>query len=91
MSSNGQPPPLQAKNPVIELDEELMSPELQKYLNRNYWEQKQKDSSSGVQAAPVKTTASTQQTASSAISVTTPSAPPPSQSEPIYATVCILL
>lgn len=74
---------------MIELDEELMSPELQRYLNRNYWEQKQKDS--GDQVAPAKSMVSVQQTATSAVTVTTPSAPPSSQSEPTYSMVSDVL
>ena len=29
--------------PKMELDDNLMAPELQKYLNRNYWEQKHQE------------------------------------------------
>lgn len=38
--------------PKMDLDENLMAPELQKYLNRNYWEQKNQENAATKQSAP---------------------------------------
>lgn len=82
----------QTAPPKIELDQDLMTPELQKYLNRNYWEQKQKDSSApAVGQPPAVQQQQPQATDMSGsklgTSVTTPSAPPPTQSEPSYSSI----
>lgn len=71
--------------PVVELEEQDMSPELQKYLNRNYWENKQKEVTAK-QSTPSQAKVFKDDSRSVTV-VTTPSAPPPSFSEPTYTSV----
>ena len=74
----------QPTGPKIELDNDLVAPELQKYFDRSYWEQKEKANS----AAPaVQSSIKATEPVVAVTAVTTPSAPPTIQSEPSYTSM----
>jgi len=90
----GNPEPVSMPSgPKMDLDENLMAPELQKYLNRNYWEQKNQENAATKQSAPgpqqskIASSPAGSKVMASSPSVTQPSAPPSTQSEPNYSSI----
>ncbi|XP_067935234.1 hepatocyte growth factor-regulated tyrosine kinase substrate-like [Watersipora subatra] len=89
MSLDARPPGFGAEQPVsqpagpkIELDKDSVAPELQRYFDRGYWEQKEAKNTAPA-ALPSQQPKATEPSKIVTIA-TTPSAPPPSQSEPSY-------